>query len=252
MEFGIDEYGNRVSIFNAVSEKTYYCPCCKEALVQKHGSMIIHHFAHKSLKNCVDYYDNKGEWHRKMQELFPDRNREVFNDEFGKHFFDVLTDNEIIIEFQNSPIDYESFWDRTNAYCDYSITRKGYKPIWVFNYVRRYFYVFQKGKYSYRNRKVKWYRPTKIFGEYRNNADPYELWFRISPMKYPPETNAYGYITFEDISKLSPAYLKVKGIYNDSLVYGDVYTEHEFEEYILQKGVLIHERLGIPERRTSD
>lgn len=65
---------------------------------------MIWHFAHKSLENCVEYYDNKGVWHRQMQELFPEKNREVFNNEFGKHFYDVLTDRGTIIEFQKAPI----------------------------------------------------------------------------------------------------------------------------------------------------
>ena len=76
MEFGIDSDGKRVSIFDAVADGKYYCPCCREQLIQKHGSLIIWHFAHKTLENCVSYYDNKGEWHRKMQSLFPEQNRE--------------------------------------------------------------------------------------------------------------------------------------------------------------------------------
>ena len=168
----------------------------------------------------------------KCNPYFQSRTEKYLTTNLESIFFDVLTNNGTIIEFQNSPIDYVSFWGRTDAYYQYSQLHTGNRPIWVFNYVMRYFYVVQKGKYTYRNRKVKWYRPTKIFDEFRDKEAPYELWFRIAPMKYPPDTNAYGYISYSDISRREPAYLKVKGIYNDSYVYGDVYTEKEFIDYL--------------------
>ena len=78
MQFAIDENGIRTSINNSIKGKPYKCPCCGSEVIQKKGDIMIWHFAHKSLADCVDYYDHKGEWHRAMQELFPEENREVF------------------------------------------------------------------------------------------------------------------------------------------------------------------------------
>ena len=93
MQFAIDENCVRTSINNSIKGKLYKCPCCGTEVIQKKGDIMIWHFAHKSLADCVDYYDHKGEWHRAMQELFPEENREVYErTETYRHIFDVLTD----------------------------------------------------------------------------------------------------------------------------------------------------------------
>lgn len=172
-----------------------------------------------------------------MQDIFPERNREVFNNEYGRHFFDVLADNGTIIEFQHSPIGLEDFAFRTDAYTEYALVHSAPRPIWIFDYAGRNFFVESRGKFSPRNRKLKWYRPSQIFGEYRSKTAKYELWFRVNPLKYKPEFSivngvirgaTYGAVTS------SVGYLKVKGIYGDnlSLVYGDAYTESEFISYL--------------------
>ena len=78
MQFALDENGNRISIEKSIKGKYYKCPCCGTEVIQKKGEVMIWHFAHKSLADCVEYYDHKGEWHRAMQELFPEQNREVY------------------------------------------------------------------------------------------------------------------------------------------------------------------------------
>ena len=93
MQFAIDENGVRTSINNSIKGKPYKCHCCGSEVIQKKGDIMIWHFAHKSLADCVDYYDHKGEWHRAMQELFPEKNREVYEKTaIYRHIFDVLTD----------------------------------------------------------------------------------------------------------------------------------------------------------------
>lgn len=226
MEFGLDSRGNRVSIFDSDPKETYYCPCCKEKLIPKRGKLVIYHFAHKSLENCVGYYDNKGEWHRKMQDLFPPNNREVFNNDFGKHFYDVLTDGGTIIEFQNSPIGYDAFLERTNAYVAYAESKHSGRPIWVFNYNQRRFWLNGTGKYSPRNRKLFWERATKIFGEYKKRDAAFELWFRVSPIKTIYED------FWEHEVRMNTGYVQISAIYQDKFVYGNVFSEKEFEEYL--------------------
>lgn len=230
IEFGLDNNGKRVSIFNADSKRKYVCPCCKGELIQKRGRQMIWHFAHKSLENCVDYYDNKGVWHRQMQELFPEKNREVFNNEFGRHFYDVLTDRGTIIEFQKSPISIDSFEDRTFAYVCYMDKHARWTvPIWVFNYTDRKFYLVDSDteRFGERNRALIWERPTKIFSDYKESSAYYELWFVVSPVKRSYVLDNF-YWEKRNV-KLNAGYIKVKRILNDGRnVYGDIYTEKEF------------------------
>ena len=118
MQFALDENGNRISIEKSIKGKYYKCPCCGTEVIQKKGEVMIWHFAHKSLADCVDYYDHKGEWHRAMQELFPEQNREVYEKtESYRHIFDVLTDDSGVIEFQHSPLSPGDFRQRTYDYC---------------------------------------------------------------------------------------------------------------------------------------
>ena len=238
MEFAIDSNGNRVSIARANPDVTYFCPCCHSPMIQKRGDLVIHHFAHKSLEDCVEYYDNKGEWHRKMQSWFPEDQQEVFNNEFGRHFYDVLTDKGTIIEFQHSPISYEDFLTRTAAYMQYIDKYSKSRLIWVFDYTMRNFYVLKSHFDNSRKRKLRWYRPTKIFNDYQIKYDGYDLWFRIAPLRHKPTyNNDFYFPQLVDFSstKYSPAYLKVTGIFDDSIVYGEVYSEKEFRQMLLWK-----------------
>lgn len=137
-QFALNVNGERINIKDAEKEEDYYCPCCNSLLVQKKGKIMVWHYAHKSLTDCVGYYDNKGEWHRKMQELFPEKNREIFDKWLSKrHIYDIFTDNKRIIEFQHSHISIDDFMYRTKDYVDRSIINGASKPIWVFDYSER-------------------------------------------------------------------------------------------------------------------
>ena len=63
MQFALNDNGERINIKDAEKEKDYYCPCCNSLLVQKKGKIMVWHYAHKYLVDCVGYYDIKGEWH---------------------------------------------------------------------------------------------------------------------------------------------------------------------------------------------
>lgn len=247
MEFANDANGVRTPIYRANKNQKYYCPCCGEQMIQKRGSVIKHHFAHKSLENCVSYYDNKGEWHREMQDLFPEDNREIFNNECGKHIFDVLTHNGRIIEFQNSPMSIDEFWKRTGDYVSHTIKHDTPRMIWVFNYINRNFYVVGRTQHGgTRRRKIRWYRPTSYVDEYREWEASFGLWFRIRPLLKPPEstyvcTNNYGEHYVSDYAHqvfgckyLDSYYVRISSMYDDcKYVYGDVYTEEEFKKLII-------------------
>lgn len=224
MQFAIDENGIRTSINNSIKGKPYKCPCCGSEVIQKKGDIMIWHFAHKSLADCVDYYDHKGEWHRAMQELFPEKNREVYEKTFMyRHIFDVLTDKGRIIEFQHSPISQNDFEDRTHHYFLRTCFEETPKPIWVFDFRERTFYISEK-RYDWnkRARKFYWQRAKDLFGEYRNykgNAR-YELWLLINPYS-------------EKLGDNVNVFLRVLGAYNKCHgLIGEIYTKEEFERYI--------------------
>ena len=167
LQFALNVNGERINIKDAEKRKDYYCPCCNSMLVQKKGKIIVWHYAHKTLADCVGYYDNKGEWHRKMQELFPEKNREIFH-KFSnrKHIYDIFTDNKRIIEFQHSHISVDDFISRTKDYSFVSIYNQAKMPIWVFDYTERDFLITPK-RYENkpRRRKFYWKRASNIFGD---------------------------------------------------------------------------------------
>ena len=237
MQFALNEKNERINIKDAISGEKYCCPCCKSLLIQKKGTLMIWHYAHKSLDNCISYYDNKGEWHRQMQDLFPEKNREIFEC-FGKyrHIYDVLTDNGTIIEFQHSPLSVDDFRKRTKDYVFRSIAYKTPRPIWVFDYTEREFSISpQKYENSPRRRKFYWKRATNLFGNHLDykKDNHYELWFYIEPYERGEVTGEqYGFKQYAKIYK-GKGFVKVLGAYNDcKTIIGDIYTEEQFYKYI--------------------
>ena len=237
LQFALNVNGERINIKDAEKGKDYYCPCCNSMLVQKKGKIMVWHYAHKSLVDCVGYYDNKGEWHRKMQELFPEKNREIFH-KFSnrKHIYDIFTDNKRIIEFQHSHISVDDFISRTKDYSFVSIYNQAKMPIWVFDYTERDFLITPK-RYENkpRRRKFYWKRASNIFGDYMNykNDAPYELWFYINPFENGAYIDTvYDFDRYEKNHK-GHGFVKVLGTYNNcKCVIGDIYTEKQFYNYI--------------------
>ena len=171
------EENNMFSAINTATNKLVYiddvyednaskflCPVCSEEVIKKTGSMITHHFAHKSLEDCDTFTHDMSEWHKWWQERFPKGNREhvetltipleeykwaMRNYDFktSAHIDFVLKhkkDTEItlkhradvracgyVIEFQHSPISREEFNERNWFY-----TRCGCKVIWIFDMTR--------------------------------------------------------------------------------------------------------------------
>ena len=151
MLYGIDaNTHNKTYIQKAIKEGGHYiCPICEEALIIKNGSIRKAHFAHKSSRQCDDWYsvDNSmSEWHRNWQEKYAEEYREVPVEINGvKHIADIQFGN-YVIEFQHSPMSKEVFMERTFFY-----TQK-YKLIWVFdfinisNYDNEDYYNYEEGK----------------------------------------------------------------------------------------------------------
>lgn len=125
-----DEKGNLVEVDEAKKSKMYYCPCCGAELVLKQGDIKVHHFSHKSLTDCDDFYEPMTKWHLDWQRRFPKQCREVVVKNNGEtHRADVLLRNlKLVIEFQHSPISDTDVRKRNKFY-----TEAGYKIIWVFD-----------------------------------------------------------------------------------------------------------------------
>lgn len=135
----IDSFGTSVSIDSAKEGKTYFCPICKQALIQKRGEIREHHFSHignrgsnsKNYTPCSDTWRyDKTDWHIQWQKRFPDECYEkVLEFEGRKHIADVLV-GDVVVEFQHSSISVDEFRDRNDFY-----TKCGYKVIWVFDLI---------------------------------------------------------------------------------------------------------------------
>jgi competence CoiA-like predicted nuclease len=106
--------------------KNAKCQCCDSDLIAKCGEIKIWHFAHKTKNDCSSWWKPMTEWHKSWQEQFPKKYREVVHKdpETGeKHIADIKTDDDVIIEFQHSPISIKEIQSRENFY--------GKKMIWV-------------------------------------------------------------------------------------------------------------------------
>ena len=80
-----------------------FCPCCNTEVIAKCGNIKLHHWAHKNLKNCDEWYEMTA-WHLEWQNSFPLHCREVvIQDGDEKHRADIKINN-LFIEFQHSSL----------------------------------------------------------------------------------------------------------------------------------------------------
>lgn len=143
MFMALNHSGQRVTIEEAIQEEQYICPTCSSGLIQKRGSINIHHFAHKAGGDC-DTWSEMTEWHLGWQNLFEEQYREIT---LGAHRADIKVD-DYIIEFQHSPISEEELRERIDFYTGYG------KLIFLFDL--RY-----KDIYNYRNNRFMWKYPSR-------------------------------------------------------------------------------------------
>jgi competence CoiA-like predicted nuclease len=105
---------------------TAHCPLCKSQVVSKCGEINIHHWAHKKNEGCDSWSEPETYWHKSWKESFPIENREVVIEKYGKkHFADLYTYDDIVIELQNSSISSDTIKERENFY--------GKKLLWIIN-----------------------------------------------------------------------------------------------------------------------
>lgn len=128
MIYGLDDRNIRVNARDANRGDKYRCPGCNTCLVLKHGEINIPHFAHAKRQKCDMFTENKMTlWHLNHQRYFQESEREVLLSHDGvTHIADVKTD-DVIIEFQHSPISYTTFKERSQFYHRFGTL------VWVFD-----------------------------------------------------------------------------------------------------------------------
>jgi competence protein CoiA len=95
------------------------CPSCGLELIAKCGKIKINHWAHKGTRNCDPWWENETEWHRSWKNQFLVEWQEVplLDEQSGeKHIADIRTNDSLVIEFQNSPIDPQERTTREKFY----------------------------------------------------------------------------------------------------------------------------------------
>ncbi len=98
------------------------CIDCGEEVVSKCGTIVSHHFAHKSVTNCGNsLHDNKSDWHRKWQHTLipaiPGENVEVtISDNKTIKRADLISNSGYIVEFQHSPLSITERLEREHHY----------------------------------------------------------------------------------------------------------------------------------------
>ena len=131
IRFALDKNNNRIYIDDIKPDTgTVICECCGEPLIARRGTIMAHHFAHKPNSICsAMYYENvMSEWHKNWQDVFPIETQEIWSPD-KKHRADVLLEDEkIVIEFQHSRMDCDTFTNRTLYWIN-----AGYKIIWIFD-----------------------------------------------------------------------------------------------------------------------
>lgn len=181
MRFSLDQYGHRVYIDEANRNETYYCPECAEKMVQRHGEIMTHCFAHYPNTQCTDtwHYD-ESDWHIKFQSLFPLDNQEVVLEYEGtKHRADVCyPERKVVIEIQGERIRQTEFEARNEFF-----RKLGYHIIWIFDESR----VFENESINYGYRRMActrfWEHPSKTFNDYfAQDVNDVEVWFMRSDL----------------------------------------------------------------------
>lgn len=128
-----NHHNQRIAADAATSQDTYRCPVCKNPVILKAGSIKIHHFAHAQLMDCKNDDSEMSEWHVEWQKSFGLHNAEVIiNIGNYTHIADINLNN-VVVEFQHSPITYKEAKKRTVFY-----TLDNRKLFWIFDFRDKY------------------------------------------------------------------------------------------------------------------
>lgn len=99
------------------------CSLCGGEVFARCGPVRIAHWAHKSVDDCETYSRDMSAWHKGWQDKFPEAWREepIIDLKIPeRHRADILTAENLVIEFQHSPIDEEEQLAREKFYSSHS------------------------------------------------------------------------------------------------------------------------------------
>jgi hypothetical protein len=105
------------------------CPLCGEKVLSKCGEIKVWHWAHINGKSCDSWYEPETHWHRNWKLTFGKENIEIKKiKEDCWHVADIFTNEEVVIELQNSPIQKNIIRKREEFY--------GERMIWLINGIK--------------------------------------------------------------------------------------------------------------------
>ena len=110
----------------AIPQTRGKCQLCESEVFSKCGEVNVWHWAHFKDKSCDTWYEPETDWHRNWKLIFGKENSEIVISKDGvRHFADIKTKGDVIIELQNSPIQKPIIRRRENFY--------GERMLWVIN-----------------------------------------------------------------------------------------------------------------------
>lgn len=123
MRHAIDINGEKIT--PVFSGQIAICGFCGQKVRGKCGKILIWHWQHVHNEDCDSWKEGETDWHLAWKNRFPFEWQETIiikNEE--KHIADILTDDGLVIEFQNSSITPAAIAEREKFYR---------KIIWVIN-----------------------------------------------------------------------------------------------------------------------
>ncbi|MBD79032.1 MAG: hypothetical protein CL840_08945 [Crocinitomicaceae bacterium] len=116
MRFAINDFNERIEVSRS-GEKAH-CRGCGAVVIGRKGKIRKEHWYHPN-KDCDSWYEPITDWHISWQNQFPVENIEIgIADSTGKivHRADILLNNNLVIEIQNSPISIKDIEKRESFY----------------------------------------------------------------------------------------------------------------------------------------
>lgn len=110
----------------AIPKTKGVCPLCEKPVFSKCGEVNIWHWAHSKDESCDSWYEPETEWHKNWKLAFGRGNCEIVISKDGiRHIADIFTNDKVVIELQNSPIQKQVIHKRETFY--------GERMLWIIN-----------------------------------------------------------------------------------------------------------------------
>ncbi len=110
----------------AIPKTKGICPLCGVQVISKCGTVNVWHWSHSTGENCDAWYEPESFWHKHWKLTFGMNNSEIgITKNNKKHFADILTNENVVIELQNSPIPKPIIREREDFY--------GERMLWLIN-----------------------------------------------------------------------------------------------------------------------